>query len=301
MYLQRRDYLVFEAIQRHGPLPTQYLFELTKHVGKDRTGFRKRLLALTREKYLERPLQLNHPLIFTDFKVYILSEKGREALQKAGKRNLYASPVGGGYQHQLMAACVTANIELGCAQAGYRYIDQEAILAAKTCPEATKTAKKPLSLATNISHVFTKADRSTYNHHSNRPTEPDQLFGIDYGNGVRFFALEADRGTEPLTRPNLHENSILRKVLSYKDILIRGEYQKQWGIGKLYPLFVTTANERADNMVDLTRTIYPNGSNFLLFKAIPGFHVYLRTPPLIPHLFTDPWKRTGSAFDINTP
>lgn len=217
------------------------------------------------------------------------------------KLNRFATPVTGGYQHTFMAACVTANIELGCIAAGFRYITQEEILASAKCPDTTREAKKPLALATSIAHTFKRADGSTYTHCSDRPTEPDQLFGIDYGNGFRFFALEADRGTEPLTRPNLGENSILRKVLSYKDILIRGGYKKQWGIPNLYPLFVTTANERADNMVDLTKTIYPNGSNFLLFKAIQGFHVYLRTPPLLPQLFTDPYKRTGDAFSIAHP
>jgi hypothetical protein len=61
-------------------------------------------------------------------------------------------------------------------------------------------------------------------------------------------------------------------------------------------LFVTTAIERADNMVALAQSIFPNGSNFLLFKAIPGFRIYLRTPPLLPALFSDPYRRVGEPF-----
>lgn len=298
MFLRPRDLVVFETIERHGPLSSLYLYQFTKDVAHDRLGFTRRLKALTEEGYLERPKNLNHPLIFTDFKVYTLTEKGREAL--AGKLNQFATPVGVG-THGFMTACITANIELEVKKAGYRFISQEEILKAKTCPEATRQMAKPLSLQSSIAHNFRKADGSTYTHRSNRPTEPDQLFGIDYGNGFRFFALEADRGTEPLTRPDLNQNSILRKVLSYKDILIRGEYKKQWGIPNLYPLFITTAADRVDNMLDLTRTIYPNGSNFLLFKSISGFHQYLRTPPLIAELFTVPYKRTGDPFAISRP
>jgi hypothetical protein len=90
-------------------------------------------------------------------------------------------------------------------------------------------------------------------------------------------------------------------VLSYKDILIRGGYRKQWGIPNLYPMFVTTAQDRVENMVALTQRIYPKGSNYLLFKAVPGFHVYIKTPPLLPQLFTDPYLRTGEPFSIAKP
>jgi hypothetical protein len=116
---------------------------------------------------------------------------------------------------------------------------------------------------------------------------------------VRFFALEADRGTERVRASNLNVNSILRKVLSYKDILIRGEYRKQWGVPTLFPMFITTALDRVENMIELTEKIYPNGSQFLLFKAIPGFHEYHRTPPLMPLFFAAPFKRTGEPFYIN--
>ena len=299
MHLRPRDILIFEAIQRHGPLPSHYLYEFTKDAAHDRIGFRKRLTALRRTGLLDCPEQLNNPLIKTDFKVYILTKKSEEILRDAGKLNHFASPVSGGYQHMFMAACITANIEIEAMKAGFRYIAQEEILAKQTCPDETRAAMKPLALASSIAWEFSRADGKKYAHKSARSTEPDQLFGIDYGNGVRFFALEADRGTEPLTRPNLSENSILRKVLSYKDILIRGEFKKRYGIPNLYPLFVTTAEDRVDNMLALTRSIYPNGSNFLLFKAIGGFQFYFRTPPLLPELFTAPYKRVGDMFAIN--
>ena len=296
MLVTPRDLIVFDAIQKHGPLPSHYLFEFTKHACKDSLGFRKRLLQLTRDGYLDRPEQLNHPLIFTDFKVYVLTEESRSVLKSAGRINLFATPVSGGYLHALMTACITANIELGTTRSGYRYISQEEILTRQSCPQQTRLMEKPLSLKTSITHTFERVGKTPFLGRSERATEPDQLFGIDYGGGYRFFALEADRGTEPLTRPDLNQNSTLRKLLAYKDIIARRSYMSQWGIPNLFPLFVTTAIERADNMVALAQSIFPDGSNVLLFKAIPGFRAYLRTPPLLPALFSDPYLRVGEPF-----
>lgn len=44
--LTDRDYFVFEILNRHGPLSTDYLFQLTRHIWHDETGFKKRLRDL---------------------------------------------------------------------------------------------------------------------------------------------------------------------------------------------------------------------------------------------------------------
>lgn len=298
MLLQPRDLLIFEAIQRHGPLPSHYLYAFTKHIAKDAFGFSKRLLALTREGYLARPPQLNHPRVFTDFKVYLLARKAYEALKAAGTLHRFATPVSGDYRHQFMTACVTANIELGAVAAGYVYVSQEDILAKETCPEATRNTPKPLALPVAISHSFTRASGTSFVQTSNHRAEPDQLFGIAYGSGYRFFALEADRGTEPLTRQNLEDNSTLRKLLSYKQILDQRAYKGRWGIPNLYPMFVTTAEARVSNMLALAYKLFPAGCPFLLFGKVPGFGDYLHTPSLLPDLFDGEYRRIGSTFSI---
>ncbi|MGH7866923.1 MAG: hypothetical protein ACREP9_04625, partial [Candidatus Dormibacteraceae bacterium] len=73
MRLRPRDIAIFEAIQRHGPLPSHYLYEFTKGLAHDSFGFRKRILTLVRTGFLGRPCQLNHPLVVTDFRVYVLT------------------------------------------------------------------------------------------------------------------------------------------------------------------------------------------------------------------------------------
>ena len=57
--LTERDYLLFEAINRHGPLPAHYLFELTKHEAKSYAWLQRRLTELYNGckdgSYLSRP------------------------------------------------------------------------------------------------------------------------------------------------------------------------------------------------------------------------------------------------------
>jgi hypothetical protein len=286
MRLTPRDILTIEAIQKHWWLPSHYLFEFTKHVAKDEYFHRKQLKRLVDAGFLERPAALNDPRVKNDFLNYALAPKAEEVLEMAGKRHKYALPPGGGFAHAAMTVAITANIDLQATKAGVRFISQEETLA--------KAPQKTLDIPATISYAFKSGTQ-----HSTRPTTPDQLFGLEYESGYRFFAVEADRGTETLEPHNLKANSILRKLLSYDYILRKGEYKKQLGIPQLYVLFVTTSATRADNMIKLGEKLFGR-SNFMLFNEIPGFGHFFKSPPLLPELWTRPWLRAGnSPFDIS--
>jgi len=301
--LQPRDILTLEAIQRHGPLPAHYLYEFTKQIAKDELGQRKRLKDLWNENlnphkgfYLDRPRQQfqtyfarSQPL------VYDLADAGRDALEQLGILNHYAVPPAGGFTHALMTACITASIELAARKAGCRFIAQEEIL--RRSPPDTRHAKFPLALPSSISHAFPRGGGLTI-HRSDRSTIPDQLFGIDYGGKASFFALEADRGTEPVARSNLDQNSYLRKILSYRAINRTEAYKTRFAVPNLIVLNVTVSPARMANILDLVQdvTIKSDGSygisNFMV-QCVPDFATYLRVPPLLPHLFEAPWSRAG--------
>lgn len=60
--LSERDFAIFEALHRHGPLPTHYLYEFTRHFGRHLTSFQHRLTKLANgtengTAYLPRPRQ----------------------------------------------------------------------------------------------------------------------------------------------------------------------------------------------------------------------------------------------------
>lgn len=87
--LTERDLLLFEAINRHGPLPSHYLFELTKHQGRSFKHLQYRLTELYNGdqagSYLLRPEQQHagyearyQPL------VYDLGPRARKAMAERG-------------------------------------------------------------------------------------------------------------------------------------------------------------------------------------------------------------------------
>ena len=250
---------------------------------------------LTKKKYLREVL--GHELVFNDYHTFELREKAYDALKDKEILNKYAQCIAGDRRHAFMGACCMSSIKAGIKKAGWGFISQETILAS--------APHKDLALTASIAHNFTDKNGVPYTLSCKDAIIPDQLFGIDYGDGdCRFFAVEFDRGTMPLTRKTFKLASILKKLLQYKSVSATRAYSDKWGIPNLYVIFITTHNDpdghndtdRADHMVDLCRLLYPKGSNFMLFKAVQGFQANHRTPKPMPFLFTDPYKRTGEVF-----
>ena len=216
--LTEADYLIFEAIARHGPLPTHYLYAFTKHVRKDYSHMQNRLTEFyhgdAQGPYLTRP-----PQQFSGFHaryshvVYDLAPRARKALAERGTLPHIAPRRTDPFLHQLMQACVGASLELAAPQQGIRYIPRAEILAHPKLGDA-KTAKNPMALP------LRGGDGATL--------IPDDLFGFEYpGTGFRFFAVEIDRNTESIERTNLACNSIGKKVAGYLEIL-HGKIHTHW-------------------------------------------------------------------------
>jgi hypothetical protein len=280
----QRDLTIFLTLQTHYVLPTDYLYEFTKHICRDYVGLRERLRLLWLHGYLERVELLNHPLVFSDKIIYALSDKTRKLLATIGKLNRYAPPSpSGGYRHAFMTCVFLANADLWARSHGYQFISLEEILA--EAPPKTRDAKDPLGIPCEIV-------RGTQ-HAKSKTKAPDWIYGIDYGNGVRFFLLETDRGSEPMTRADINEPSIERHLLAYKNIGINGTARRHFGVDgpDFYPQFLTTSAQRCNNILEVARKIYPNGSYFTLFGYVEGFSPYYQAPPLLPHLFEQPWQR----------
>lgn len=80
---------------------------------------------------------------------------------------------------------------------------------------------------------------------------PDQLFALKYANGYRAFALEVDRGTEPL-RSGAARKSLARSVAQYRQVLQEKTYQRHYGLkSKLAVLWVFNRARRQKQFVDL--------------------------------------------------
>jgi hypothetical protein len=141
-------------------------------------------------------------------------EDRRTFLNEAGQRQ---------FQHSLMICEALASIELAArAPSALRLIWWPEIL--ERAPEATRSSPAPFRIPLpSGSHLA-----------------PDGLFGIAYGPSgpYRFFALEADRGTMPVSRTSTHQTSYLAKLAAYREIIGRQAHKTHWGIPNLLVLQV---------------------------------------------------------------
>jgi hypothetical protein len=298
------DVLTFEVLHRHGPLPSTFIHQFTKHVRQSEGRTKERLGHLYHEDntphggpYLERPWQqwqtMNaryQPAVseVTPFAEQVLKEHGLLAEE-------FKPQAGVQYAHRFMVACITASIELATKQdSTLRFISEQEVLA--------RSPNKTLEIPCSISYTNPRTGKRSA---LEKPLIPDALFGIEYGQGsYRFFMLEADRDHEPIRRADLQETSYLRKVLQYREVIEKGLYKRHFGMtAGMLVLNVTTNFQHMRNIIELVSDITNGkGSPYLLFKTMPQFGKYLTVPPVSHELLTAPWLR--SFFDplhINRP
>ena len=114
--------------------------------------------------------------------------------------------------------------------------------------------------------------------------EPDALFAI----GERFFALEADMGTESI------EAVIKPKIRAYRQIVATGTIDDHFGIDNLAVLFVTTNEKRMRNMMKAVESIARNGRSTMFgFACRPDLGQFTRSPAPDGRMFREPWRRVG--------
>jgi hypothetical protein len=289
------DYLIFEAIDRHGPLPSHYLYEVAKHLRKDKSHLQNRLTEFYNGDafgpYLIRP-----PQQFAGFEaryqhiVYDLAPRARQALSERGTLGLHSPRRTDPFLHQLMAACVGMSLELTAQKEGLRYIPREEILNHPKCPAVTRASKNPMALQLPGA--------------GGHQLVPDDLFGIEYpGVGFRFFAVEIDRNTESIERRNLDSNTFGRKIAGYLTVLGQRLYQAHWGLPNLTVLTVTTNATHARNILDyIERLKEPRYADRFGFAYDPSFGANWRVPKvLLSHLLDEPWVTVSGTKDIDTP
>lgn len=292
LLLTEADFLLFEAIDRHGPLPTHYLYEFTRHLRRDYSHLQNRLTEFyngdSAGPFLTRP-----PQQFAGFEaryqhvVYDLAPRARRALADRGALAIHSPPRTDPFLHRLMGACVAASIELAASGKALRYISREEILAHPKCPAATRNAANPMVIP--LSGL------------GNRALIPDDLFGLEYpGAGFRFFAVEIDRNTESIERRNLEQSAFAKKIVSYLDILRTQSYRTWWGIPNLSILTVSTNCTHVRNLVGyLDRQGDRALSARFGFTFEPSFGANWRVPrKVLTDLVTKPWMALGSPKNI---
>ncbi|MDG2001776.1 MAG: replication-relaxation family protein [Novosphingobium sp.] len=295
---QPRDLLWFEKLAEHGPLPTSFLLEFSRHTHKSQKRARERLTDLFNEDntphggaYLTRPHQ-QFRTIDSRYNqlVYDLAPAGLAALKKAGF-DVHPSR-SGPWLHSFMVSCITASVELaGLERDSLRYLPQSAILA-----RADANLRWPADVCDPDTGAYYTKDLL-----------PDAVFGLEYvaeqGSRFRFFALEADRATEPLTSGSFHRKSYVRHLLQYEDYIEYGGYREHLNLtAPMLVLNVTTNLARMQRMLQATAEQYPDGNSYQLFQVWRDFAPSFRPPEPNRRFIEEGWARSGlEPFDIFKP
>ena len=240
--------------------------------------------------YLTRPPQQFHTIDSRyNQLVYDLAPAGGRALDC---QQIKRAAPSGPWLHRFMTSCITASIELATlARDDVSYIPQSVILA---------------RAETDLRFPVTITDPST-GWRGPKDLIPDAAFGLCYhtpkGDRFRFFAVEADRATEPTTSSNWSRKSFERNLSQYEAYIAGGAYRDHLGLSApLLVLNVLSDERRMDRMTDFITNHYPHGNRFMLFQAWQEFGPVFRPPEPSPALLDGGWVRGGlPSFRIDQP
>src|SRR5665213_344731 len=267
-----RDCLLFEAINRHGPLPVHYLYELSKREGKNLAWLKRKITKLTHgttsdEPYLFRPEQ-QWASIDGKFQpnIYDLTPRALAVLAERGVRLTQRTDP---FLHRFMGSCAAASIQLAAERRGLKFGDTAAIIGHLKCPETTKTAVNPLAIPAGDRRVI-----------------PDNLFVIQ-GDKPAFYAVEIDRKTESITSDTA-KTAYGRKLLGYIDILESKTCRAHFGTPDFSILTITTNPLHMQHMLDYYHSLNaPKYAKHFLFKWVKNFGPSWKVPPIMYDLFND--------------
>jgi hypothetical protein len=195
------------------------------------------------------------------------------------------------FQHELMISDILASLRIGIkARSDLRFVSWQEIL--DEAPETTQRLKEPFDLPVTVTHTFQGRTHTSY-----KALQPDALFGIEH-NGTsrhhRFFALEADRDSEPVYRSTLDQTSWLRKLLQYLELFRTKAYRSHLDIPNLMLLVVTTDEAHTRHiMAFLSKLTEGKGHPHILFRSMPSQASLEKAPPPTPFILNTAWQRVG--------
>lgn len=296
--LSDRQLAIIALLSRYRYLDAAHLYAL---LGSFNSNVRKALTDLFHEHRLVHRLSqrafLRDPI--HDSEIYELSGAGWALAATKLQTQPRAGLNGAGYGastpsiHNLLVCHAVASIEAAANASGLRFISCAEILA--RAPAATRDAKTPLAIATSISRSVPQGQVER----ASIPVIPDAIFALQYpSGGFRCFFVELDRGTMPISRTGLKHTSFERKLLQYRDVLVRGSYKAHLGMTAtpLLVLTITPSNERVRSLkTSLEALGQDQWSKAFLFKAEASFAAFARAPRPALSLLTEPWSQVNDA------
>jgi len=273
--LQERDYLILELLNRHGPLPTNYLFALTRHLGAHETHLRDRLAMLRHGfvtpdgehvTYLYLPAwqgKNNYRKLIYDVTPHGLTALERKNIRPIKRRSEHAL-------HRFMGSTVSASVATYIQQARrLDFFDQNDILAHPKIHDERRIEDYPFSIPLGKSRI-----------------DPDDFFAIqdplDMRKDLTVYAVEYDRNKETLADDKAR-NSVGGKMVKYDEAIATDAFEKHLGIRNrtVHVLFITNNERHKLNMQKWCKANVKHHNRFR-FASVKGFHTdYWEIPGLM--------------------
>ena len=259
------------------------------------THFKNRLAKLTSWDYLIRSLSNRLPttMRYLGYEVYEIGDAAASHLAYNGiqEENITGLSVGSSLQfpHALMICSTLAELELGAAAAGVRFITWPEILG--SAPHETRFQKHPWQFPeVEISYQYPNGTQRQLV--KAKPDSPP--CGFEYPDGTCVFgALEAERSNK-IWANNLEDASWLRKALTYRELRKSGKLIKHFDLPNFYIFTVAPTPTHIANMKKLVLEVTNNtGSDMFCFSPISVYERRYATLPPMPQLFSTPFTRAG--------
>lgn len=240
------DIAIVRQLARHRFLRSTHIATLAGR-SLDRTN--DRLSRLFHAGYLDRPrAQLDYyPTSGSAPMVYALADRGARLLidrdgvdfanvEWSRKNREAGRPF---IEHQLEIMDFYVALERAAqARDDVRFIHPDEMVAA--FPDQSFAERNPFALRVRISHRGLCYDLGVV---------PDLVFGLRLADGSRRqFIVEIDRGTMPVSRSDIRQTSIERKMRSYLAAYATKQHERQFGWKSFRVLVVTTDRHRIRSM-----------------------------------------------------
>jgi hypothetical protein len=241
----------------------RYRFLTTKQIaaldGGSPVQLSRRLKALWAHKYIDRPKNQHAYLAaWTDEGnkplAYALGTRGARLLKEHGidandkldwtLKNRRASAIH--LAHSLEVAGAMIAFASGAQAAGLGLIDHHQLL--DLMPEKTRAMRDPFRVRVGVP-LPGKAQPL------NIGVVPDRLFSLAMESMRRNYALEIDRGTEPVNAKSLNRTSWRRKLMGYFHMWRNSLHTTQWGMKAFRVLVVAPSEKRIANMMRVQQDV----------------------------------------------
>jgi hypothetical protein len=292
------DVEIVRQLARHRFLRSTHIAAL---VGRSIDRTNDRLSCLFHAGYVDRPrAQLDYyPTSGSAPLVYALADRGarllieRDGVEFANvewsrKNREVGRPF---IEHQLAIVDFYVALEQGVrARSDIRLISPAEIMTA--LPERSRNTRNPFSLKVKVSQRGVVRERTII---------PDLVFGLALPDrSVRYFMVEIDRGTMPVTRSNFMQTSFEQKMRAYLIAHAAKQHERHFGWKTFRVLTVTTDHRRTESMMEALRALrvpHSPGATLFLFATADE----LRTGDSLAHTWRDSNGREVSLKGATSP